>query len=89
MINGFAYGFGEGGMSGGLHDANVQLNQWADGVATSSGPLGWIARQENDVISKAYGPVSDAIGTVAGTASHAVSTADHLASKAESLLGKL
>jgi uncharacterized protein YukE len=86
MANGFVAGLQHDGISGGFHAANMQLNQWADGLAGSSGPLGMLARGENDVINKAYGPASEAIGSAASSASHAVSAAEHLASKVVSFL---
>jgi len=83
VMNGFVDGFATGGVSGGIHEADVQWNQWADGVASGQdgAPLQWLANGENTVISKAYGPVSDAIGSAASTVTHATSSVEHLASK--------
>jgi hypothetical protein len=82
MGSGFIEGFQHGGISGGIHGANQQLDKWADDMSSQNGLVGDIARTENTVIGDAYPVVSNAIGTATHDVSSAASSVGHAASSA-------
>jgi uncharacterized protein YukE/gas vesicle protein len=83
MLNGFAYGVGQGGVTEGLHDADQQLTQWADGIASGKAsilnPLPALARGENNFIANNYGAISHAANVAVGDVTSSVNSVEHLA----------
>jgi uncharacterized protein YukE len=86
VYNGFTYGVGQGGLNEGLHDADQQLSDWADGISSQNGPIGDLARAENNFITNNYGAISQAANVAVTTVEAPVKTVDHLASGGEKLI---